>query len=130
MLAEQPFEQGLMIWDSGTRQIYVLLDDGTWQAFADTWTEEVDPAYDPDLPPPPEQPQRGFGKVWREQLGGPGASIGWALANERAVDGWKQLFDGGLLLWTDARQEGAPNSGTAYLLYNDSTWEAVAVPRP
>jgi hypothetical protein len=130
MLAQQPFEGGLMIWESDTRQIYVLLDDGTWQGFADTWTEGVDLAYDPNLPPPPVQPQRGFGKVWREQLGGPEAAIGWALANERAVDGWRQHFDGGMLIWTDAEQEGAPGPGTAYLLYGDGTWEAIWAPRP
>ncbi len=129
-LAEQPFERGNMIWESDTRQIYVLLDDGTWQTFADTWMEGADPAYDPNLPPPPEQPQRGFGKVWREHLGGPEAATGWALANERAVDGWRQLFDGGLLIWTDTGQQGASGPGTAYLLYSDGTWEAIAVPRP
>jgi uncharacterized protein with LGFP repeats len=130
MLAEQPFERGLMIWESDSRQIYVLLDDGTWQALADTWIEGVDPAYDSNLPPPPVQPQRGFGKVWREQLGGPEAAIGWALANERAVDGWRQQFDGGMLVWTDAEQEEASGPGTAYVLYGDGTWEAMAVPRP
>jgi photosystem II stability/assembly factor-like uncharacterized protein len=130
MLAEQPFERGLMIWESDSRQIYVLLDDGTWQALADTWIEGVDPAYDSNLPPPPVQPQRGFGKVWREQLGGPEAAIGWALANERAVDGWRQQFDGGMLVWTDAVHKEASGSGTAYVLYGDGTWEAMAVPRP
>ena len=124
-LAEQPFEHGRMIWDSGTtaKRVYVLLDSGTWQAFADTFTEGVDPEYDPALPPPPRQPVRGFGKVWREQLGGPQAAIGWALEAERGVpDGWRQPFEGGLLVWTDAAQ------GTAYLLYGDGTWQAVAVP--
>jgi hypothetical protein len=132
-LAEQPFEHGRMIWDSSNRQIYVLLDAGTWQAFQDTFEEGVDPAYDPNLPPPPRQPQRGFGKVWRGELGGPQAAIGWAQEGERAVDGWRQEFDGGLLVWTDATTPGplGPGEpGTVYLLYEDGTWEAFPAPVP
>ena len=125
-LAEQPFERGRMIWDSQRQQIYVLSQSGRWQAFADTWREGVDPAYDPALSPPPRQPQRGFGKVWREQLGGPEAEIGWATAVERAVNGWRQAFEGGELVWTDAVPQGATAPGTAYLLYEDGTWQAVA----
>ncbi len=130
ILAEQPFEQGRMIWDSSTRQIDVLLAAGTWQAFDDTFVEGVDPAYDPALPPPPRQPQRGFGKVWREQLGGPQAAIGWALEEERLVHGWRQRFEKGLLVWTDTIPNGADRAGTAYLLYDDGTWQAVASPEP
>ncbi|MGD8792079.1 MAG: hypothetical protein PVF47_05965, partial [Anaerolineae bacterium] len=127
-LAEQRFEKGRMIWDSSQQEIVVLLDSGTWQAFADTWDPDTDPDYDPQLPPPPRQPQRGFGKVWREQLGGPGAAIGWAVENERPVAGWRQPFARGLLFWTDATAPGATTPGTAYLLYQDSTWQAVAAP--
>lgn len=130
LLAEQPFERGRMIWDSGSLQIYVLLDAGTWEAYEDTFEEGVDPETDPTLPPPPQQPKRGFGKVWREQLGGPRATIGWALEEERPVDGWHQRFKRGLLLWTDATVEGAGDAGTAYLLYDDGTWQAVAMPVP
>ena len=130
LLAEQPFERGRMIWDSSNLQIYVLLDPGTWQVYDDTFEEGVDPETDPTLPPPPQQPKRGFGKVWREQLGGPQATIGWALEEERAVDGWRQRFEQGLLFWTDATIEGAGGAGTAYLLYDDGTWQAVAMPMP
>ncbi len=135
-LAEQPFEQGRMIWDSSNRQIYVLLVAGTWQAFQDRFEEGVDPAYDPGLPPPPQQPQRGFGKVWREELGGPQAAIGWASEGERPVNGWRQDFDGGRLVWTDAvtagaqGQAGAEGLGTAYLLFGDGTWEQIPAPAP
>jgi hypothetical protein len=135
-LAEQPFEQGHMIWDSSNGQIYVLLAAGTWQAFEDRFEEGVDPAYDPGLPPPPVQPQRGFGKVWRESLGGPQAAIGWALEGERLVSGWRQEFDHGLLVWTDTPaadgkdQADKESSGTAYLLYEDGTWEALPAQAP
>ncbi|HSJ57971.1 MAG TPA: hypothetical protein VLC95_12365 [Anaerolineae bacterium] len=118
-LAVQAFEHGLMIWDSEERAIYVLLDGGTWQALEDRWQEGVDPAYDPDLPPPPRQPQRGFGKVWREALGGPDAQIGWAVEVERAVAGWQQGFERGRLYWTDMA------GGTVFLLYDDGSWQSI-----
>jgi photosystem II stability/assembly factor-like uncharacterized protein/sugar lactone lactonase YvrE len=122
--AEQPFEHGRMFWDSSTAQIYVLLETGTWQAFDDTFVQDVDPAYDPTLPPPPQQPERGFGKVWREQLGGPQSSIGWALEAEKPVNGWRQRFEHGLLVWSDGDQRG----GIAYLLYGDGAWQAMPAP--
>jgi hypothetical protein len=129
-LAEQPFEYGCMIWNSSSLQIYVLSDEGTWQAFDDTFREGVDPDYDPDLPPPPRQPQRGFGKVWREQLGGAQAAVGWALEGERPVDGWRQRFEWGLLVWTDAVLQGEDIAGSAYLLYDDGTWQAFPAAAP
>jgi hypothetical protein len=137
-LAEQPFEYGRMIWDSVHDQIYVLLSTDTWRAFEDKFEEGVDPIYDPGLPPPPKQPQRGFGKIWREDLGGAQAAIGWALEGERSVNGWQQEFDRGLLVWTDAATAGAQGQtsadrpGTAYLLYHDGTWEQLpaAAPQP
>jgi hypothetical protein len=129
-LAEQALEHGQMLWDSSTKRIYVLMEAGSWQAFDDTFEEGIDPAYDAALPPPPKQPQRGFGKVWREELGGPEAAIGWALEGERPVAGWRQRFEGGLLLWTDAVVAGEEGPGTAYLLYEEGTWQAIAAPVP
>ena len=83
-LAEQGFERGRMFWRGDNREIYVLRDDGTWRAFADTW-QEGQPQDNPDLTAPPGlfQPKRGFGKVWREELGGPASQIGWAREEER-----------------------------------------------
>ena len=129
-LAEQALEHGRMLWDSSTRRIYVLVESGTWQDYEDTFEEGIDPPYDADLPPPPKQPQRGFGKVWREALGGPEAAIGWALEGERPVSGWRQRFDRGLLIWTDAVLAGEGEPGTAYLLYEDGTWAPLAAPSP
>jgi hypothetical protein len=129
-LAEQTFEQGRMIWDSSSRQIYVLLDSGSWQAFDDTFVEGMDPAYDPALSPPPQQPQRGFGKVWREKLGGPQSAIGWAVEDERPVDGWRQRFERSLLIWTDATPAGSDSAGSVYLLHSDATWQVIGVPSP
>jgi photosystem II stability/assembly factor-like uncharacterized protein len=128
--AAQPFEQGHMIWDSDSNQVYVLVAAGDWQAHEDTFVDGVDPAWDANLPPPPLQPQRGFGKVWRDQLGGPESVIGWALEGERPVDGWRQRFERGLLLWTDTVNGDSSQTGIAYLLYEDGVWEAIPAPRP
>lgn len=59
-----------MLWFSHEQKIYVLLPDGTYQAFTDDWVENVDPTYpcnpyggEEDSPP---LPRRGFGKLWCE----------------------------------------------------------------
>lgn len=129
-LAEQAFEHGRMIWDSVTKEILVLMDTNRWLAVDDTFEERVDPAYDPALPLPPKQPQRGFGKVWREQLGGAQAAIGWALEDERPVNGYQQPFQRGYVYWTSAVAPGATAEGTAYLLYENGTWQSISVPGP
>ncbi|GAG43275.1 unnamed protein product, partial [marine sediment metagenome] len=91
-------------------------DDHTWQAFADTW-KEGQPEDDLDLIAPPGlfQPKRGFGKVWREELGGPASRIGWAREEERGFTGVVQAFEGGTIVWSKL--------GTAYVLYTDGNWE-------
>ena len=115
-LAEQAFERGRMFWRGDSREIYVLHDDHTWRAFADTW-QEGQPQDDPNLTAPPGllQPKRGFGKVWREELGGPASQLGWAREEERGSTGVIQVFDGGTILWS--------NLSTAYILYADGSWE-------
>jgi len=117
MLAEEAFERGRMFWREDNREIYVLHDDYTWQDFADTW-QEGQPQDDPNLTAPPGlfQPKRGFGKVWREELGGPASQVGWATEEERGSTGVVQAFDGGTILWSDR--------SVAYVLYADGSWEA------
>jgi hypothetical protein len=80
--AELPFEGGLMIWLEETNSVIVFYDDGRWQRFEDTWSEDQ-PESDPDIIPPPErfQPIRGFGKIWRERPEVREA-LGWALGVE------------------------------------------------
>jgi hypothetical protein len=115
----QPFEMGLMFWRQDTRQVHVLQDDGSWSAYPDTWTEGK-PDSDPALVPPKGlyQPVRGFGAVWREQLGGAEAPIGWATAPEHGFAGLAQSFTGGLLFQGE--------SGVLYILYADGTWESAS----
>jgi photosystem II stability/assembly factor-like uncharacterized protein/DNA-binding beta-propeller fold protein YncE len=120
LLAWQPFEQGVMLWRSDRREIYVLysgLEANRWRLFPDTW-QEGQPDRDPALQPAEgrEQPIRGFGRVWREEMGGPQAAVGWAMEREQSYTGRVQQYGGGLVLT-------APG-GQAYALFSDGTWVA------
>ena len=75
---EGPDYNRFMLWFGSEQQIYVLLPDGTWLAYTDTWKEEepeiaCNPSDGPMTSPP--LPRRGFGKLWctvegvREQMG-------------------------------------------------------------
>jgi photosystem II stability/assembly factor-like uncharacterized protein len=125
ILAEEAFERGRMFWRGDSGEIYVLHDDHTWQAFADTW-QEGQPQDDPNLTAPPGlfQPKRGFGKVWREELGGPASQIGWATEEERGGTGVVQAFGGGTIVWSD-RGTAREVAGNLHLhiLYADGSWE-------
>lgn len=96
----QPFEHGLMIWRSDTGQILALWTEGDqrhWQAFEDAF-EEGQMEFDPAITPPSglRQPERGFGKVWREhpELR---ERLGWALEKERRTNARIQAFERGLI---------------------------------
>lgn len=117
----QPFEKGTMYWRGDNKLIYVLFNastntrlfsSATWKTYADTWddTQKAGGFFPtPTLQlvrqtPQPQlyEPQRGFGKVWREQLGEPKSQvIGWATAPES--DGRMQLlnFENGFVLLDD-----------------------------
>lgn len=97
--ASQPFEHGRMIWLSNEARIYVLYNDGRWQAFEDTFAEG-EPELDSTLLPPDGllQPVRGFGKIWREALGGADAQIGWGLAPEKGLNATVQPWQGGIII--------------------------------
>jgi len=120
-LAEEAFERGRMFWRGDSGEIYVLHDNRTWQAFADTW-QEGQPQDDPNLTAPPDlfQPKRGFGKVWREELGGPVSQLGWAREEERGFTGVVQVFDGGTILESDV---GTAREVLLHILYADGSWE-------
>lgn len=118
--AFQPFARGVMIWvdanDEEGALIYVLNDeDGTWQRYEDLW-QEGDPER-ANLTPPSGfvEPERGFGRVWRDELGGPNAPIGWALINEAGQQTVVQQFDGDTAIELGGRR--------VYWLYEDGRWE-------
>ena len=114
--AFQPFEQGLMFWRADERTIYVLHADSAWAHYIDTYAD-AEPESAPALQPPKGllQPVRGFGKLWRQQLGGPQSDLGWALAEERGYMILTQPFTGGQIFL-------GPN-GEVYILYATGTWE-------
>lgn len=86
-VAEQRFEHGWMFWLQPNSQIWVLTVDDAgnniWTVYDDTFVEGQ-AEYDPQLIPPEgrQQPIRGFGKLWRENLE-VRQQIGWALELER-----------------------------------------------
>lgn len=98
-MARQRFEGGQMIWRGDRSWIYVLYNNGTWAGYSDRW-REGDPADDPELTAPQgfQQPVRGFGKVWREDLGGPASALGWALEPEQGIEAYAQDWDYGIVL--------------------------------
>lgn len=53
--------------DIGQGIIFVIYNDGTWQAFSDTFNADIHPIRDENLHPPEGlfQPERGIGLVWR-----------------------------------------------------------------
>ncbi|OIO88093.1 MAG: hypothetical protein AUK03_16890 [Anaerolineae bacterium CG2_30_64_16] len=114
-LAVQHFQRGLMLWRKETLQIYVLSDAGRWSVYGDTWDETQPLSGGYTAPPGLFEPKRGFGKVWREKLGGPDAALGWAVEEERGVDGEGQDFARGIA-FTDGQRE-------VFVLLNDKTWK-------
>lgn len=127
--AFQSFERGMMIWVSSvgtTNQsgIYVLYANSTYQRFADTWRDGVDPSSTGLVAPSPnlQEPIRGFGKVWRES-GGVKDGLGWANNLESGGTGYIQTFERGEMLYIT-------QTGQSYILITGApgVWSAVAVP--
>ncbi len=114
-MARQRFQYGQMIWRQDLKAVYVLYNDGRWAGYPDTWYEN-DPADDPSLTPPAglQQPVRGFGKVWREQLGGVKAKTGWAIEKEAGVQGQVQPWQYGMVLRF---------GGEVLVLHSDGRWQ-------
>ncbi len=102
-IADQKFERGRMFWLQPVRQIWVLTtaEDGTqvWQVYNDTFEEgmmERDPAIVPPVGGNRTQPERGFGKLWREtpQLR---EQLGWAIGNELGYTTRYEYIAGGIV---------------------------------
>ncbi len=85
-VAEQLFEHGRMFWVGPIKQIWVLKitgeGHGTWEIYQDDF-KDGEPENDPNIVPPDGryQPQRGFGKLWRESPGLRDA-LGWGVTPE------------------------------------------------
>lgn len=64
---EGPEYSRFMLWFSQELEIFVLLPDGTWQAYLDTWADDQPEISCNPLntsPTSPPLPRRGFGKLW------------------------------------------------------------------
>jgi hypothetical protein len=97
--AQQPFENGFMIWLEVSRTIYVFYyPQGSsypiYEIYLDNF-EEGDPESDPAIVPPPGlyQPIRGFGLLWRLDQS-VRERLGWATAPEAAFQTWTQGYAG------------------------------------
>jgi len=113
--ARAAFQNGFMYWREDRLLIYVFYNDGRWQEFEDTWQSPQPDSQGYTPPPGLMEPIRGFGKVWREQLEGPEAAIGWATEHEIGGDTLIEDFERGVILKIDS---------TVYLLYRDGmTWQ-------
>ncbi len=116
--AIQDFQNGTMVWVSGSDEepayIYVIHNDNTWQRFEDLF-EEGD-TENAGLTPPAGllEPIRGFGLVWRDQLGGADATIGWALNQEAGQETVVQEF---------GEHTALAVSDRVYWLMGDGTWQ-------
>lgn len=85
-VAQQNFEHGMMFWLQPVKQIWVATTDEQgrriWAVYDDTFTDGQ-PEINPTLTPPAGlvQPERGFGKLWRENPDVQ-AKLGWGIEPE------------------------------------------------
>jgi hypothetical protein len=113
-MAEQAYQKGAMLYRGDTKQITMLTEQGAWSAYADTWNESQQAGKFFTAPAGLIEPVRGFGKVWREQLGGPNAAIGWGVEGERGYDGRIQKYERGTVILNDR--------GQTYALLSNGSW--------
>lgn len=87
----QYYDHGVMIWVPPTSyepaMVYVIHSNSNrdWQEYVDYWNESQPETRGNPPPPGKVEPKRGFGLVWLDQLGGPSATIGWAVSQESAT---------------------------------------------
>jgi hypothetical protein len=112
---EQKMQGGVFFWREDTRTIYAMANNGTWRAYADTWQAGIHPeAWGYNPPAGLYEAIRGFGKLWREQLGGPTGVFGWGLEPERGFTGTVQAFEKGLMLENERKE--------IFVLFNTGNW--------
>ncbi len=120
-IAEQQFEHGRMFWIQPRTQIWVMYDNGTgtgkWEIYQDTFQDgemESDPSI---IPPAGEfQPERGFGKLWRET---PGIKdqLGFGIIPEYGYVSDYEYHPGGQVV--DGKYVQGPGYHILYSLYHD-----------
>jgi hypothetical protein len=99
-VAEQVYENGRMMWVQPVGEIWVMVIEedgvGQWIRYTDTFDEATDPETDPDIVAPEGfiQPERGFGKLWRENPEIRDA-LGWAITPEFGYISQYEYYPGG-----------------------------------
>ena len=107
-VAEQAFQNGHMYWLQPIKQIWVATTDKDgkqiWLAFEDTFVDGQ-PEINPTLTPPPDlmQPERGFGKLWREN------------ADVQALTGWADDTEIGYVTRYEYRAGGSVSPQNEYV---------------
>lgn len=132
-VAEEVFERGRMFYIQPLDQIWVMVvsgeGEGEWSIYPDTF-EEGDAEVDPSLIPPEGmyQPERGFGKLWRENPEVREA-LGWGVTPEFGYNSEYRYQPGGQVV------DGVYSPGPGYhVLFSldgeafqfnesDNTWE-------
>ena len=88
----QTFENGMMVWRGDTRQVHVLYDDGRYEIYNDTWTEDLPESTGETPPDGLVLPVRGFGHVWANEAD-VRDSIGWATGDEISYGTKLEVYD-------------------------------------
>lgn len=135
IVSELAFQNGRAFWLEPQREIWVLVEaseganEGAWIIRDDTWTEDQ-PPFDPEIEPPEEglfQPERGFGKLWRENTDIREA-LGWAIESEEGhVTTYTYVFRGDVVDGEFVEQPGyhtlVSKTGITYLFdESNGTW--------
>jgi len=121
-VAEEVFEGGRMFWVEPTQQIWVMIIEGegrgTWGVYEDTFVEG-EPEFDPSLLPPDGmyQPERGFGKLWRENEEIRDA-LGWAVTPEFGYTSRYEYHPGGEVV--NGQFVPAPGYHVLFTLYGEA----------
>ncbi len=123
IVAEQAFQNGRMFYLQTTDEIWVLLNDGngtsgTWIIAPDTF-EDGQAEFDPNITVPAGlyQPERGFGKLWRENEVIRN-TLGFASDTEYGhVTDYTYIFGGTV----NANNEYVPGPGVHTLMSRDGT---------
>jgi len=124
-VAEQRFEDGWMFWLQPVGQLWVLTVEQdedeeetvrTWSVYDDTFIEG-DTEIDPEIVPPEGlyQPERGFGKLWRENPEVREA-VGWALEPELGHTTRYEYHAGGEVVEDEESEELEYEVGPGYHL--------------
>lgn len=119
--AFQQFQNGVMIWIQAQDAVYVIYDSATvprWQVFQDTFTEGIpdDTSWAGTPPQFTFYPRRGFGLIWRNQLG-VRDRLGWAVSeNEIGYSPQVQIGSDSFIYISD------PRGGVLSLTPNGQDW--------